>query len=129
MKKTKQPAMADKEIVSAVAARTSIPFNTVLAIIAAYQDIIKLCISQGVEVKIGDLGTFGWRVKDPHYGVVYYNIQTGEDMEPIDVPGFWIPKFKPKKTWRTALRKQTEFWDDKKQSNREVEEDEETDAV
>ena len=124
MKKSNKPILRDKEIFDQISAATSIPFNTVFTVIAKYHEIIQFCIEHGVEVKIGELGVMGWKVKDPHYGVVYYNIQTGENMDPIDVPGFWVPQFKAKKTWRTKLRAKTEFWDTKDSESEKTEEDE-----
>ena len=111
MKKSDHPLLKEKDAIVEVSNRTGLPYNVILQVIKNYQEIIKECVSNGVDIKIGDLGKFGWKIKPPRYDVVYYNIQTGENNPPIDTPGFWLPVFTPTKKWRKELKEQTKFWE------------------
>lgn len=124
MKKSDKPFLTETELIRAVSQRTGLPINAVFQSINAYYDVIKECIESGVEVKMGNLGTMRWKVKNPHKGVVYYNPQTKENLPPQDTPGFWIPMFTPKKTWRTELKEATKFWE--KENNNEGKEENES---
>lgn len=111
MKKSKKPVLTDKELIHAVSDRTGLSFNAAVQVIYAYYDIVKEAIENGVEVKMGELGTMSWKTKQPTHGVVYYNPNTGENMPPKEVPGFLIPTFRVRKKWRMELRALTEFWE------------------
>lgn len=124
MKKSNNPHITDTELIREVANRTGLPINATFKAIYAYYDIVKECIENGVEVKMGELGTMSWFIKKPHKGVVYYNGFTGESLPPQDTPGFWIPKFTPRKKWRKELKESTEFWEKESEGKEESEDDE-----
>ena len=120
MKKSKKPKFTETEIIKEIATRTGLPINAVFQVVNIYHDIIMVCVNNGVEADMGDLGVMGWNLKPPRKGVVYYDIYTREPLPPKDVPGFWFPKFVPKRKWRLDLRNMTEFWEeDKKGENEE----------
>ena len=112
MGKIKKPIMKDEEVLRAVAERTSIPFNTVFAVVAAYQAVIKMCIEEGVEARMGELGTMGWRIVKPKHDAVFFNMHDNVKTDPMDIPGYVLPSFKTKKAWVKNLREKTAFWDD-----------------
>lgn len=124
MKKSNNPHITDTELIREVANRTGLPINATFKAIYAYYDIVKECIENGVEVKMGELGTMSWLIKKPHKGVVYYNGFTGESLLPKDTPGFWIPKFTPRKKWRKELKELTKFWEKENEGKEESEDDE-----
>ena len=111
VKKSDHPLLKEKDALKEVCNRTGLPYNVAYQVITNYQEIIKECVSNGVDIKFGDMGRFGWKNKPPRYGVVYYNIQTGKNMDPVDTPGFWIPTFTPTRKWRIELKEQTKFWE------------------
>lgn len=124
MKKSNNPHITDKELISEVANRTGLPFNVAFQTIYAYYDIVRECIANGVEVKMGELGTMKWKIKQPNKGVVYYDIQTGKNLPPQDTPGFWIPLFSPRKKWKMELKEKTKFWEREEKGEDESEDGE-----
>lgn len=123
MKKSDKPHITDTELIREVANRTGLPINATFKAIYAYYDIVKECIESGVEVKMGELGTMSWKIKPPNKGVVYYDVHRGVNLPPQDVPGFWIPKFTPRRKWRKELKELTKFWE-KENEGKEEREDE-----
>lgn len=123
MKKSNKPHITNSELVKEVANRTGLPFNATFQTIYTYYDIVKECIANGVEVQMGELGTMSWKLKQPNFGVVYYNPQTKDFMEPQDTPGFWVPNFIARKKWRKELKELTKFWAEEK-GKEESEDDE-----
>lgn len=121
MEKSNNPLLKEKEVLIEVTNRTGLPYDVVYKTMKSYQEILQECIDNGVEVKFGDMGRFCWRKKPPRYGVVYYNIQTGENNPPIDTPGFYFPKFIPTKKWRMELKEKTKFYENKKENEKEEE--------
>lgn len=111
MNKSKVAQLTNTEAMKEISNRTGLPFTAVSAVLIAYQDIVRECVDLGVEVKMGDLGTMGYSIRNPGYGVVNYNMHTREKMLPEDKPGYHIPYFRPAKKWKAELRKLTEFWD------------------
>lgn len=111
MKKSNKPILTDTELIREISKRTGLTFDIAFQVVSTYSAIIKECIANEVEVKMGDLGVMSWKVKQPHYGVIYYDFQNGRDLPPQDTPGFNIPIFRPKKTWRTELKELTKFWE------------------
>lgn len=111
MKKSDRPHITETELIKEVVKRTGLPLNAVFQAVNAYYDIIKECIENGVEVKMGELGTMGWKMKQPNYGVVYYDFKTKQPLPPQDTPGFWIPYFTPRQKWKRELKEKTKFWE------------------
>ena len=112
MGKIKRPAITDKKMMSLVAQRTSIPINTIITVIAAYHDIIKRCIEQEVEVKMGELGTVTWKTMKARHGVVFYDFGKKGPTEPMDVPEHRLPSFRFNSGWNKDLREKTSIWED-----------------
>lgn len=121
MKKSNKPYITDKELIIEVANRTGLPLNATFQAVYAYYDIVKECIANGVEVKMGELGTMKFKIKQPNKNVVYYNPKTKENLPPQDTPGFWVPIFTPRKKWRMELKEQTKFWEKENEGKKEVE--------
>ena len=119
MKKTDHALLKEKEALLEIQNRTGIPYDAVRKNIKAYQEIIKECVANGVDLKVGDMGRFGWKIKPPRFGVVYFNPITKENMDPVDTPGFWIPTFIPTKKWRMELKELTKFWEKEKEKEEE----------
>ena len=118
MTKNSRPTITHEEIVDAVSKRSGLPFKVVHRVLDDWQVIIRKCIMAGVQAQIGKIGIMGWKIKAPHYGVVYYDHWHGDvELPPRDVPGFRIPAFDPTKSWKKELRKATEFWE--KEENKE----------
>lgn len=111
MAKSKVPHITDTELIREVANRTGLPINATFQAIYAYYEVVKECIANGVEVKMGELGTMKWRVLNPTFGKSYYDFYTKEKMRPKDNPGYWVPKFVPRQQWKKELREITEFWE------------------
>ena len=124
MKKSNHPHITDTELIKEVANRTGLPINVAFQVVYSYYDIVKECIANGVEVKMGELGTMKWKIKQPNKGVVYDNPKTMEDLPPQDTPGFWVPIFSPRKKWRMELKELTKFWEREKEGKEESVDDE-----
>lgn len=101
----------EKDIVVEICARTGLPYNATYQTLKALQDVVKECVESEVEVKFLQLGTFSWKNKPPHEGVVYTDPKTGKPLPPKDVPGFRIPYLRISQSWRKELRALTEFWE------------------
>lgn len=122
MKKSNNPHITDTELIREVANRTGLPINATFKAIYTYYEIVKECIANGVEVKMGELGTMKWRRKKPNKGVVYYDFATKEELPPKDTPGFLIPHFTPRRKWRAELKELTKFWDEGEEERKEDDE-------
>ena len=112
-----KPKISHDEVLDEVSKRSGVPFYVVHRILKEYQEVLKQCLLNGVQAKIGELGVMSWKVKAPHRGVVYYNIKTREPMPPQDVPGFWIPSFIPSRKFKKELRAKTEYWEKEENEN------------
>lgn len=108
-----RPTIPSKEVVQEVSNRTGIAFNVAFNLIYTYFDVLKECVMQGVDVKVGEIGILERKVKNPHYGVIYRDVKNGKELPPKDVPGFYVPFFKMSKKFRKELRDATEFWDER----------------
>lgn len=107
-----RPQITNIEAVKEVASRTGLPVNAAFTAVKCYQDIIMECVNSGVEIKVGDIGVITYKVKPPHYNVVYYDFTSGDKLPPKNTPGFWIPYLRPSRKWKAELKELTKFWNE-----------------
>ena len=112
----KYPTLTDKDVCREVSNRTGLPLHIVEQNILTYYAVVQQCIESGVRVKTG-LGIFGWLEKKPKHNVTYRVPWSGEIVENVDVPGYWIPKFIPGSKWKKSLKDKTRIeWNEREES-------------
>lgn len=109
----KRPTLSNRDLVAEVANRSGASFDSAFNILSVYFEITKECLENGVDVKFGDLGVFRRFKVNPRYNHCYYNLKKQKFNSPVDVPGYYTPKFYVSTVFKKQMRTQTAFWDEK----------------
>lgn len=118
-KRKKKPRIQESEIIKEVYNRTAIDKKIVKKILNAYFNVIEESINYGVEVKT-PLGVFTWKDKAAHAHTKYFDPKKKEFVEKFNVPGFFVPSFRPALNWKKELKEATLYeYDDKKEKEKE----------
>lgn len=94
------------EAITEICRRTGLPANAVFQAMWTYNEIIKDCMLNQVEVVLGDIGVFSYQflVKREHRRC--FNPQTKEFFYK-DYPAHYRMSFRQSKSWRKEMREET----------------------
>lgn len=105
----KMPKVQNGTIYSEIQQRTGLQKVVIKSVMEAFFDIIKECVVNGFEVQLKNFGLFTWRHFPPRKNVTVYNHKIYEYVTIDESPGFYLPFFKPHKTWKSATKYSTKY--------------------
>ena len=105
-RKNGKPRLNFKESIEEICRRTGLPANAVFQSLWTYNEIVKECMLNQVEVVFGNVGTFTYQffVKRDH--IQHRNPKTGEVFYK-DYPAHYRMNFRQTPSWKKEMKEET----------------------
>ena len=100
------PRLTFAEAIDEVKNRTGVPREAVESILWTYNDIVKECMLNQVEVSFGDIGVFTYQFFIRRENMPKKNLNTGETIY-RDFPAHYRMNFRQSLKWGKTMREET----------------------
>lgn len=101
-----KPRLTFAEAIEEVQNRIGVPKEIVESILWTYNDIVKECMLNQVEISFGDVGIFTYQFFVRKENAAKRNPKTGETIY-IDFPAHYRMNFRQALKWRKTMREET----------------------
>ena len=106
MKKEKKPRVNFTEVMEEIYHRTGVPINSVFRTLWTYNEIVKECLIDEVEIVFGDIGIFSFKEAKGKKNARFFSPGNKEFFY-TDVHPHVKMIFKVKRAWRKELEEKT----------------------
>ena len=111
MKESKFPQMSKADITKEIIARTGMKSDVINLVMKAYTDIVYEAYSNGIEVRLPNIGVLSFDDRKPRPEGIYWNGFKKARTHFLDRPGFYRAKLIPSKDFKIALKGNTLYGD------------------
>lgn len=113
MKESKFPQMSKADITKEIIARTGMKSDVINLVMKAYTDIVYEAYSNGIEVRLPNIGVLSFQDKPPRPAGMYWNGYAKEKTYFLNRPGYYRPLLVATRDFKQALKGRTIYGEER----------------